>query len=151
MTKSRHDRRAFLSAVTTGAAGGMLARHSFAAAPISDTTDSPRLAAKDYLFADGLTYLNTGTIGPCRQETIDASLNAWKDLESMPVKFYGGMGAEALAEKTRTVAARFLGSDLSEGVITNSTTSGMNAVAQGLRLASVVRVLITEQEDCGGP
>ena len=150
MTKSVHDRRTFLSAVTTGVAGGMLARSSFAAEPMNSLTDSPMFAANEYLFAEGLTYLNTGTIGPCRRETIEASLNVWKDLESMPVKFYGGMGAEALAEKTRMIAARFLGCDLSELVITNSTTSGMNAVAQGLRLASGDRILITDQEHGGG-
>jgi selenocysteine lyase/cysteine desulfurase len=106
--------------------------------------------ASEYLFADGLTYLNTGTIGPCRRETIETSMNAWKDLESMPVKFYGGMGAEALAEKTRTIAARFLGCDLGEIVITSSTTSGMNSVAQGLRLKAGDRIVATDQEHGGG-
>jgi selenocysteine lyase/cysteine desulfurase len=66
------------------------------------------------------------------------------------VKFYGIQGAEALAEKTRTVAARFFGCDLSEIVITTSTTNGMNAVAQGLRLTAGDRVLITDQEHSGG-
>lgn len=106
--------------------------------------------AGEYLIADGITYMNTGTIGPCRRETIDASLKAWDDLESLPVKFYGIQGAEALAERTRTVAARFLGCDVSEIVVTNSTTSGMNAVAQGLRLAAGDRILITDQEHSGG-
>jgi selenocysteine lyase/cysteine desulfurase len=150
MTKSKHNRRTFLSAVTTGAVGGLLATPSLAAEPVSNLTNSPLAATKEYLFSAGLTYLNTGTIGPCRRETVDASLNAWKDLESMPVKFYGGMGAEALAEKTRTVAARFLGCDLNEVAITSSTTSGMNAVAQGLRLSSGDRILITDQEHGGG-
>jgi selenocysteine lyase/cysteine desulfurase len=94
--------------------------------------------------------MNTGTLGPCRRETIDASLKYWDDLESNPVMFYGGFGAEALAEKTRTVAARFLGCDLDEIVITSSTTNGMNAVAQGLRLQTGDRILITDQEHSGG-
>jgi selenocysteine lyase/cysteine desulfurase len=89
-------------------------------------------------------------LGPCRRETIEASLKSWEELESQPVKFYGIQGAEALAERTRTVAARFFGCDLSEVVITNSTTSGMNAVAQGLRLSAGDRILITDQEHSGG-
>jgi selenocysteine lyase/cysteine desulfurase len=115
------------------------------ASPVASEAEILRRPASEYLFADGITYLNTGTIGPCRRETIEASLRAWDELESNPIKFYGGFGAEALAEKTRTVAARYLGCDLDEIVITNSTTSGMNAAAQGLRLTTGDRILITEQ------
>jgi selenocysteine lyase/cysteine desulfurase len=104
----------------------------------------------EYLFADGLTYLNTGTLGPCRRETIEESKKVWEQLESLPVQFYGKFGAEALAEKTRTTAARFLGCDLGEMMITTSTTNGMNAIAQGLRLKAGDRILTTDQEHGGG-
>jgi len=104
----------------------------------------------EYLFAEGLTYLNTGTLGPCRRETLEASMKAWEELESFPVKFYGKFGAESLAEKTRTIAARFLGCDIDEMLITTSTTNGMNAVAQGLRLKAGDRILTTDQEHGGG-
>jgi selenocysteine lyase/cysteine desulfurase len=149
MTSGGQNRRAFLGAVTAGATGGLLAKTAFAS-DICGPRTSVQPSASEYLFADGITYLNTGTIGPCRRETIEASLKYWDDLESYPVKFYGGFGAEALAEKTRTVAARFLACALDEVVITNSTTSGMNAVAQGLRLAAGDRILITDQEHSGG-
>lgn len=140
MTFRKHDRRTFLGAAAAGTVGGLLVKSVSASTP----------PAGEYLFADGLTYLNTGTIGPCRRETIDASLKEWEGLESLPMKVYGGFGAEALAEKTRTIAARFLGCDLSEIVVTSSTTSGMNAVAQGLRLAAGDRILISDQEHSGG-
>ena len=104
----------------------------------------------EYLFTEGLTYMNTGTLGPCRRETINESLKMWKELESLPVKFYGKFGAESLAEKTRGIAAGFLGCDISEMLITNSTTSGMNAIAQGLRLKAGDRILTTNQEHGGG-
>ena len=68
----------------------------------------------EYLFEEGLTYLNTGTLGPCRRATLNETLKRWEDLESNPVKFYGIDGAEALAEKTRSIAAKFLGCDLGE-------------------------------------
>jgi selenocysteine lyase/cysteine desulfurase len=60
------------------------------------------------------------------------------------------LGAKELAEKTRATAAKFLGCDLSEIMITNSTTNGMNAVAQGLRLNAGDRILATDQEHGGG-
>ena len=104
----------------------------------------------EYLFTNGLTYLNTGTLGPCRRDTIEEATRIWEELESFPVKFYGNNGAESLAEKTRTIAAKFLGCDVSEMLITNSTTSGMNAVAQGLRLKAGDRILTTNHEHGGG-
>jgi len=148
MTSSKHNRRTFLSAATVGAAGGLLAKTVF---PSTVAADSATLfLSNEYLFTDGITYLNTGTLGPCRRETIEASMKAWEVLESNPVKFYGNLGARELAEKTRTTAAKFLGCDLSEIMITTSTTNGMNNVAQGLRLKTGDRVLATDQEHGGG-
>ena len=77
-------------------------------------------------------------------------MKSWEDLESQPVQFYGLLGAKDLAEKTRETAAKFLGCDLSEIMITNSTTNGMNAVAQGIRLKADDRILATDQEHGGG-
>jgi selenocysteine lyase/cysteine desulfurase len=105
----------------------------------------------EYLLAEGLTYLNTGTLGPCRRATINETLKRWEDLESNPVSFYGkALGAESLAEKTRSAAANFLGCDLGEIAVTHSTTSGMNAMAQGLRLKPGDRILTTNHEHGGG-
>ena len=126
MTSSKHNRRTFLSAATVGAAGGLLAKTVFPSSVVSDS--ATLFPPSEYLFTDGITYLNTGTLGPCRRETIEASMKAWEDLESQPVKFYGILGAKELAEKTRSTAARFLGCDLSEILITNSTTNGMNRI-----------------------
>jgi selenocysteine lyase/cysteine desulfurase len=152
MKSGKQNRRKFLGAISTGAAGGLflntISPFSSAAQPNPLLTD--RSLHGEYLFADGLTYLNTGTLGPCRKDTIEESKKLWEELESLPVKFYGGWGAESLAEKTKTIAARFLGCDLNEMLITNSTTSGMNAVAQGLRLKPGDRILTTDQEHGGG-
>lgn len=148
MSSKVHNRRAFLGTVSAVAAGGLLAKTAVRSS-IANAAALPS-PASEYLIADGVTYMNTGTLGPCRRETIEASMQAWDDLESFPVKFYGIQGAEALAEKTRTVAARFLACDVDEVVITTSTTNGMNAVAQGLRLSSGDRILITDQEHSGG-
>jgi selenocysteine lyase/cysteine desulfurase len=153
MKSGKYNRRKFLSAVTASAAGGVFVNSTVPFSAAEAQTNSSLSASdnkSEYLFAEGLTYLNTGTIGPCRRETVRESMKMWEELESFPVKSYGGWGAESLAEKTRTVAARFLGCDLSEIVITTSTTNGMNAVAQGLRLKAGDRILLTDQEHSGG-
>lgn len=141
-----------MNTVTASAAGGIFVNSVF---PFSTANQTSLLPSgqdnkSEYLFAENLTYLNTGTLGPCRRETVRESIKMWEELESLPMKFYGSWGAESLAEKTRTVAARFLGCDLSEMLITTSTTNGMNAVAQGLRLKAGDRILITDQEHSGG-
>ena len=148
MGAEKPDRRMFLTAFAGGAAATTLADPLIVRGGAA--AEKGKSPSSQYLFRDGLMYLNTGTLGPCRRETVDATLKAWEDLESMPVQFYGIQGAEALAEKTRMVAARSLGCDVGEIVITNSTTSGMNALAQGLRFAPGDRILTTDQEHGGG-
>lgn len=151
MKSEIYNRKKFLTSMGAATVGGILLNtipfSSTHAQINSFSSDQP---VSEYLFADGLTYLNTGTLGPCRRDTIEESLKIWEELESFPVKFYGKFGAESLAEKTRGIAARFLGCDIGEMLITNSTTGGMNAVAQGLRLKAGDRILTTDQEHGGG-
>ncbi len=151
MKPYKSNRRKFLSSVSAGLAGGLLINtispHKINAQEklVMATPDNG-----EYLFTPGMVYLNTGTLGPCRKDTIAESMNAWEQLESIPLKYYGRWGAESLAEKTRTTAARFLGCELDEMMITTSTTNGMNAIAQGLRLKAGDRILTTDQEHGGG-
>ena len=152
MKSNNYNRRKFLGTISAGTAGGFFI-NSIPFSTINAQTSSvhdDQDKKDEYLFTDGLTYLNTGTLGPCRRDTIQASIKVWEELESLPVKFYGKFGAEALAEKTRTIAARFLGCDISEMLITTSTTNGMNAIAQGLRLKTGDRIIVTDQEHGGG-
>ena len=146
------ERRKFLGAISAGAAGGLFINTIPFSTANAQTNSllSDEETKNEYLFAAGLTYLNTGTLGPCRRDTIQESKKAWEELESLPVKFYGKWGAESLAERTRTIAARFLGCDIGEILITTSTTNGMNAIAQGLRLKAGDRILTTDQEHGGG-
>src|SRR5215472_14087328 len=133
-------RRTFLGSLTSAVAGGLWMSFPASAAGTKG----------EYLLAEGLTYLNTGTLGPCRRATVGETLKRWEELEAMPVSFYGRNGAEALAERTRAVAAKFLGCDVGEMAVTSSTTAGMNAVAQGLRLKPGDRILATNHEHSGG-
>ena len=150
MKTSKFNRRKFLAAVSAGATGALLVNPVSTAIAKGNSALIKPDTASEYLFTPGLTYLNTGTLGPCRRDTMEESKRIWEELESLPVKFYGKWGAEPWAEKTRTIAARFLGCDLDEIAMTTSTTDGMNAIAQGLRLKSGDRVLTTDQEHGGG-
>lgn len=151
MNADKHNRKKFLTTIGSVTAGSIFLNTSFPFSSYAQPNSFlPVQVESEYLFSEGLTYLNTGTLGPCRKDTVRESLKAWEELEAFPVKFYGGWGAEALAEKTRTIAARFFGCDISEMIITSSTTSGMNAVAQGLRLKEGDRIITTDQEHGGG-
>jgi selenocysteine lyase/cysteine desulfurase len=136
------DRREFVKSLAGGASAGLLP--AFASLSVQAAADS------DFLLAPGLTYLNTGTIGPSRRATIDATRRAWETLEANPIAHYGQRVGAPMIEDTRTLAAKFLGCDLAEIAVTGSTTAGMNAIAQGLRLGAGDRVLLTDQEHSGG-
>jgi len=140
MHPSTADRRQFLYALAGGATAGFLPAFAPRTAPVEG----------EFLLTDGLTYLNTGTIGPTRRSTIEATQRAWTALEANPVAHYGQLAGQAMREETRTIAARFLGCDLDELALTASTTAGMNAIAQGMRLGAGDRVLLTDQEHSGG-
>jgi selenocysteine lyase/cysteine desulfurase len=142
MNQPSADRRLILQAVAVGVATGLL--------PGGQRVDAQPAAENIFLLSSGLAYLNTGTIGPCRRATIEATRAASQVLEANPVAHYGRDAGRELIEDTREVAAGFLGCDLDELALTTSTTSGMNAIAQGLRLVPGDRVLLTDQEHSGG-
>ena len=79
-------------------------------------------------------------------------MRAWYELETNPTAMgYGGAGTTlGTAQRTRESAAALLGCAPEEIVITRSTTDGMNAVAQGLRLPAGSRILLDDNEHPGG-
>lgn len=111
--------------------------------------DSLATAADDFLFAPGLVYLQTGSLGPTPRPVVDRTLAIWRELELNPV-LYGYGALEAAMEDARATAAAFLGATKDEVVLTGSTTEGMNWVAQGLGLVAGDRILTTDQEHPGG-
>jgi selenocysteine lyase/cysteine desulfurase len=136
------DRRQFVKSLAGGATAGLL--------PVLAPLRVQAASRGDFLLADGLTYLNTGTIGPSRRATVDATQRAWEALEANPTAHYGQRVGAPMLDDTRAVAAKFLGCDLEEMAMTGSTTAGMNAIAHGLRLRAGDRVLLTDQEHSGG-
>ena len=105
--------------------------------------------ADDFLFAPGLVYLQTGSLGPTPRPVMDRAAAAWKQMEQNPV-FYAYGPLEQAMEDTRAKAAALVGCEKDELLVTRSTTEGMNWVAQGLGLKSGDRVLTTDQEHPGG-
>lgn len=128
-----------------GRRGFLAALGGVALAPASDW---PSLR-QDFLFAPGTTYLNCGALGPSPRQVLERAEQAWRLLETNPsVQGYGSL-VEAMDE-VRTQAASLLGCSTEELSVTESTTAGMNAVAQGLDLRAGDRVLTSDQEHEGG-
>lgn len=97
----------------------------------------------------GLIYLNCGTLGPIPQYTRDAVFEAWQRLEENPADEGFGPLLQSM-EEARAKAAAFLGCAVDELAVTQSTTDGMNAIAQGINLQQGDRVLTTDHEHPGG-
>ena len=104
----------------------------------------------EYMFTPGLTYLNTGSLGPTPRSTLDAVLKAWYELETNPVaQVYGGT-VSILADKTRDAVAGLIGCSADEVLLTRSTTNAMTIAGLGVELSRGERVLTTDVEHDGG-
>jgi selenocysteine lyase/cysteine desulfurase len=119
-------------------------------APSSPAGDAQ---TSEYLLPHGLIHLNTASLGATPRVVLDRALDAWRQLESDPVRMaYGRTDDTVLSavERVRAQAAEFLGCDADELLITRGTTEGMNTLAQGMRWNAGDRVLTTDQEHHGG-
>jgi selenocysteine lyase/cysteine desulfurase len=106
--------------------------------------------AGEYMFAPGLVYLNTGSLGPTPRSIYDEVLKAWADLELNPVgQAYGGT-VNKFAEKTREGIAGLIGCLADEVLLTRSTTNAMTIAGLGVDLSRGDRVLTTDVEHEGG-
>jgi len=157
------DRRAFVKSATAGVSSlaALPAAGQILGGTFSSLRDDLRTARdesgfwarvrKEFLLNPSLVHLNTGTLGATPRGVLDA-ISAWMyELEGDPASnVFGAMGNKM--EEVRGKAAEFLGARLEEIVLTENTTSGMNAVAQGL--SSILRpgdeVLTTHHEHPGG-
>jgi selenocysteine lyase/cysteine desulfurase len=146
-------RRDFLA--VAGAASILGASRSSLGAPApveaEATSVTGSTGAGEYMLSPGLVYLNTGSAGPTRRAVLERTVEAWKVLETNPVRqAYGQDGVSGWTDKVRAKAAAFLGCAVEEILVTRSTSEGMNTVAQGMRLDAGDRVLTTDQEHEGG-
>src|SRR3954451_4474138 len=136
-------RRRFIESLATGMAafaadrpagsaegGGFKALHDEIAVT-GETTAAWARVRREFLLNPGMVHLNTGSLGATPRRVL-AAVAAWMyELEGDPVSnVFGPMGHRM--EDVRSKAAEFLGARLDEVVLTENTTSGMKAVAQGL-------------------
>jgi selenocysteine lyase/cysteine desulfurase len=148
--QSSFSRRSFLAAAVAAPALGRLPAAAMSPSSPGSCGRLPALApAADYLFSPGLVYVQTGSLGPTPRPVMERALAAWRELERNPVLVGYGVQEHAM-DDVRAQAARFLGAQKDEVVLTRSTTDGMNWVAQGLGLGAGDRVLTTDQEHPGG-
>ena len=94
-------------------------------------------------------YLNCSAMGAVPKPVFTRAVQAWQTLEANPSdQGYGTL--RQTMDDVRGQAAHFIGCGQKELIATNSTTDGMNIVAQGIGLSEGQRVLTSDQEHPGG-
>lgn len=153
---SARSRRHFLAGFGAASIAGLAQTamgDSERGAPATPVATGLAGSSKDYLLAPGLIHLNTAALGATPRAVLDRVVQAWRALESSPVRMTYGLTEDTVlsaAEQVRERAAGFLGCDPEELLITRCTTDGMNNLAQGMRWAAGDRVLTTDREHHGG-
>jgi selenocysteine lyase/cysteine desulfurase len=160
-SKSRTDRRGFISRCVQGAALSSLPL-GLSACASPDEARSPSLDEILPLAGKGendtfwtalrtlfpldpeLIYMNNGGLGPSPHPVIDAMIGQMMDLEKI-----SETGHHLVAD-VRRKASRFLGCGEEELAFTRSTTEGMNIIARGLPLKPGDEVLLSTHEHPGG-
>jgi selenocysteine lyase/cysteine desulfurase len=107
------------------------------------------IPSSDLMLEPGIVHLQTGTLGLMPRPVFDAAAAAAREVERDPLIAAYGPGKTRL-DGVRRKAAELVGCKMEEIILTGSTTSGMNMVAEGLRLSSGDHVLTTDQEHHGG-
>ena len=102
-----------------------------------------------FLMRPGLTHMNSATIGATPRPVVSAHTDLLWETESDPQNQVFGAPSQRM-EGVRAKAAAFLGATLEETVLTQNTTEGMNAVAQGIDLRPGDEILTTDHEHPGG-
>lgn len=98
-----------------------------------------------FLLDPGLVFLNHGSFGACPKDVF-ADYQHWQlELERNPVAFLGRRSAALLAQARARLAAS-LGADAADLVFVPNATTGVNTVAQSLRLQPGDEVLATDHE-----
>lgn len=155
------SRRRFLKGSIAAAAGvaatsmwdaTAFARESEAPPPgpparIDDEAYWEKVRAQFHLNPDTI-YLNNGTLGLCPKPVTQAVYDGYVYLAET-----GSEGRSQLwddVEASRKAAARFLGADETEMVLTRNATQGLSVIANGIRMEPGDEVLMTSDEHIAG-
>lgn len=141
-------RREFLGRMGVAAALST-SKFKFEGAPAVNMPVNWDRVQSDFILEPGLAYLNTASMGAVPSSARERVARVMKELEQNPTaRGYGDL--EKAMDDVRQKLASLVACDLKEMIATNSTTDGMNVVAQGIGLAKGQRVLTTDQEHPGG-
>jgi selenocysteine lyase/cysteine desulfurase len=100
-----------------------------------------------------LTYFNTASAGLTPKRVLDRTIEAWQKLETdpVPMAYYSGPGTVvSAADEVRGKAARLIGCEADEILLTRGTTDGITTLSSSIRLRAGDRVLLSDQEHEGG-
>jgi selenocysteine lyase/cysteine desulfurase len=103
----------------------------------------------ELLLDPNIIQLQTGGVGAMPRPVFDATVDTMAEIERDPVRSTYGPAASKL-DKVRSKAARLIGAESEEVILTASATSGMFLIAQGLPFTHGDRIVITDHEHPGG-
>ena len=169
MTIDRRDFLSRLGSTALAAGAGMPVLERLAAFPAAAATPGavfhPQPGAPDaavfaearthFLIPKGVTYCNTGTLGACPREVVDALATGTRALETRLADWaYLQPEGEPLtgyepSVGIRTAVGSFINAMPDEVAITQNATMAMNFLANGLDLAPGDEVISTDQEHGG--
>jgi selenocysteine lyase/cysteine desulfurase len=142
-------RREFLGRMSAAAVLGTLNPKFRIPSAVEKPVNWDRVQSDFSWFEQDLSYLNTASMGAVPFGTQERVQQVLRELEKNPTaRGYGDLEKEM--DDVRQKLATLVGCDLKEMIATNSTTDGMNVVAQGIGLTKGQRVLTTDQEHLGG-
>ena len=113
-------------------------------------------ARNHFLIPSGVAYCNTGTLGACPREVVEALTQGIRRIETELAAWpYEQADGEPLTgyqrlDSLRAVVARFVNASAPEIALTQNATMGMNFLANGLDLREGDEVVSTDQEHGGG-
>lgn len=102
-----------------------------------------RLVRREFNIADGLTYMNNGTLGPMPRSVLEANVRYLRDISEDPHSLPS-------TEPVREKVAAFTGATADEIVLTRSTTEGIKIFAAGLDLKPGDEIVMSTHEHPGG-
>ena len=114
---------------------------------IDDESYWEKVRAQFHLNPDTI-YLNNGTLGLCPKPVTQAVYDGYVYLAET-----GSEGRSQLwdeVEASRKAAARFLGADEREMVLTRNATQGLSVIANGIRMEPGDEILMTTDEHIAG-
>jgi len=156
------DRRSILKTAFAGLAAVPFS-NSLLAESISDRADKTKrllssnendenyweLVKKEFDFAEGLTYFNNASLGPCPKLVVDATNEYRALLDGFPSKYMWGAWQKEI-EQTRAKVADMFSVDKEEIALIHNTTEGMNLIAHSMDLKEGDEVILANHEHTSG-